>query len=65
MTTERFEYKNWWKDASKEAQQAAFEFCGGYLDFLNRHKTEREVVAYTTALCKANGFMDLDEAIKQ
>lgn len=65
MTTERFEYKNWWKGASKEAQKAAFEFCGGYLDFLNRHKTEREVVAYTTALCKANGFTDLDEAIRQ
>lgn len=65
MTTEKFEYKNWWKNAAPEAKEAAFQFCSGYLSFLNQHKTEREVVAFTEALCKANGFMDLNDAIQK
>jgi aspartyl aminopeptidase len=64
MTTEIFEYRNWWKSATDKEIAAAFDFSKGYVDFLNQCKTEREVVAYALDLCQKHNFVDIDEAIK-
>lgn len=40
--------------------ETADSFCGDYIDFLNRCKTEREVAAYVKALAEENGFIPFD-----
>ena len=41
---------------SDEEIQKADAFCGGYMDFLNRCRTEREAVAFFEEKAKAAGF---------
>ncbi|MCL1848974.1 MAG: aminopeptidase [Clostridiales bacterium] len=57
-------YEIWWDTAGEEGKKDAFDFCGGYMDFLNENKTEREVSAFAIALLKEQGFADLDELLK-
>lgn len=40
--------------------ETADSFCGDYIDFLNRCKTEREVAAYVKTLAEENGFIPFD-----
>ena len=36
--------KNGWENTSDEEKEKIFNYCQGYMDFLNRSKTEREIV---------------------
>ena len=53
--------ENGWDSASEEEKNAIYQYCSGYMDFLNRSKTEREIVANATEMAKAKGFRDINE----
>ncbi len=50
--------KNSWNAIDKAA---AFAFCEGYMDFLNRSKTERHCARTAVELARAAGFVPLGE----
>lgn len=56
--------KNVWFKMSPESIEAAYELSGGYVDFLNQVKTEREAVDYIRQAAAGKGFKEL-EAVKK
>ena len=54
------ERKNGRLAASDEVLKKADEFCVGYVDFLNRAKTERECVKAAAGILSARGFVEFD-----
>ena len=48
--------KNFYKDCTPEDVCAAYEYCKGYVNYLDESKTEREAVKYSVALAEANGY---------
>lgn len=52
---------NGWNRLSEEEAQQVMAFSQGYRDFLAKAKTERETVAYVSALLEANGFVQFHE----
>lgn len=48
---------------NKEKIEKSNLFAKGYIDFLNANKTEREVVDYTRALLKKNGYVSFDPSV--
>ena len=48
------------KQMDNSEVQAADAFCGGYMQFLNDCKTEREVTAFVQAQAEAKGFEPFD-----
>jgi aspartyl aminopeptidase len=53
-----------WLNVNKKQQKDIFEFSEGYKEFLNKAKTEREVVEYITTIAKKNSFKPIDEVKK-
>lgn len=53
--------KNGWEIASEEEKQNIFKFCDEYMYFLNRAKTEREAVEFSTDILVKNGFKNIEE----
>lgn len=49
----------WNKTDDKKFTQI-FEFCNGYMDFLNKSKTEREFAVNAVNIAKENGFKDIN-----
>ena len=47
---------NGWEIASDEEKKCVFEYANGYIDFLNKGKTEREIVANCKQVAEENGF---------
>ena len=43
---------NGWEGLDSNKKGEVFNYCDGYIDFLNKCKTEREV----TRVCKRNGY---------
>ena len=50
-----------WDIASEEEKKAIFEYNKGYIDFISKSKTEREIVKNSLEIAKVNGFKNLDE----
>ncbi|MEA1961562.1 MAG: aminopeptidase [Bacillota bacterium] len=50
-----------WTTMTQEQIDAAYQFCTGYIDFLNQARTEREVTKYIIESALANGYESLDE----
>ena len=50
-----------WLETSNEKFNQIFEFCNGYMDFLNHSKTEREFCLNARKLAEKNGFKDLNK----
>ena len=48
--------ENGWQIASQEEKDNIFAYCNGYMDFLNRSKTEREIVESAEQIAIDNGF---------
>ena len=48
--------KNFYKDCTEEQVQAAYDYCVGYADYLDKSKTEREAVKYSIELAEKNGY---------
>jgi aspartyl aminopeptidase len=51
-----------WLKVSTKEKEDIFSFCGPYIDFLNKNKTERESVEWAEGEAKKRGFVELDEA---
>ena len=45
-----------WNNLPNDKFNQIFDFCNGYIDFLNQSKTEREFVVNSVNLAKQNGF---------
>lgn len=60
---ERLSYrrKNFWEIASEVEKKNAFDFAKSYMDFLDKGKTERQVVAETEHILLQDGFVPLDK----
>ncbi len=48
--------KNFYKDATEEQVKAAYDYCVGYADYLDKSKTEREAVKTSVELAQKNGY---------
>ena len=55
------EKKSGWLETSNEKFNQIFDFCNGYMEFLNHSKTEREFAANAKQLAEANGFRDVNQ----
>lgn len=51
--------KNGWESTSEEEGRKIFDYCNGYIDFLNKAKTEREIVKCAKQIAENNGFRDI------
>lgn len=49
-----------WNKTDDEKFAKIFEFCDGYMNFLNKSKTEREFTLNAKILAESNGFKDLN-----
>ena len=54
------EKKSGWYGTTDEEFGKIFEFCNGYMDFLNHSKTEREFCFNAKRLAEENGFKDVN-----
>ncbi len=50
-----------WNNLPNDTFNQIFDFCNGYIDFLNHSKTEREFTSNAINLAKENGFRDVNE----
>lgn len=50
-----------WKNIDLGQKEEIFNFCKGYMDFLNKAKTEREFIKQAKKVAEENGFKDLNE----
>lgn len=55
------EKKNGWEKVSKEEKEKIFDYCDNYMDFLNKSKTEREIVKNALQIAQINGYKDIEE----
>ena len=55
------EKKNGWREISNEERKKIFNFCDGYIDFLNNGKTEREIIKESKKIADERGFKDIKE----
>jgi len=63
VNEEKLEYskENGWVNTTEEEKTVIFDFCEGYIDFLNNSKTERESVVTSVELLKRAGFKDIKD----
>ncbi|MBE7065635.1 MAG: aminopeptidase [Ruminococcaceae bacterium] len=52
-----------WVSMDETIRKETFDVCERYKDFLNKGKTEREVVENTISILKANGFVDFNDIL--
>lgn len=60
-----YEKKTAWEQMTQKDLNAMNKLSDGYIDFMNRCKTERESCDEIVAQAKANGFISLEEALKK
>ncbi len=53
--------ENGWETIDEEKKKKIFEFSQGYMEFLNKAKTEREFVKEAIKLARENGYKDIME----
>ena len=56
---------NAWLEYSKSDREELNSLCDGYMDFLNKGKTERECLNLAVAMAKKAGYRDLEEIIRK
>ena len=55
------EKKVGWENLSEKECNNILNYCNGYIGFLNKGKTEREIVKESKILAEKNGFKDISE----
>ncbi len=50
-----------WENIETRQKEEIFNFCKGYMDFLNKAKTEREFIKQSKKVASENGFKDISE----
>lgn len=53
--------ENGWETVEESKKQEIFNFSKGYIEFLNKAKTEREFIQETIKLARQNGYKDIME----
>ena len=53
--------ENGWKSKNEEERNTIFAYAKGYIDFMNKSKTEREIVVRSKQIAESNGFKDINE----
>ena len=62
LTEKLFNKKeNGWNTKTEEERKNIFDYAKGYMDFMNKSKTEREIVQSSKKIAEANGFKDIKE----
>ena len=51
--------ENGWEKIEAQEKNEIFDFCNGYINFLNNAKTEREAVIEAKKIAEENGFKDI------
>lgn len=51
--------KSGWDTLNNEAKKEMFDYCDSYIDFLNKGKTEREIIKESRTIAELNGFTDI------
>ena len=51
-----YKRENAWEDKTGEQLNNIFAYAEGYINFLNKSKTEREIVANAKEIAESNGF---------
>lgn len=59
-----YERKNGRTVAEDKVLESANEYCKGYMDYLDKAKTEREAVNVSVAMAEANGFVPFEQGKK-
>ena len=52
--------KNGWEGLSEKKRNEIFNYCNGYMGYLNRGKTEREIVKTSKEMAEKAGFKDIN-----
>ncbi len=52
---------NGWENTTEEEKNEIYNYCDGYMKFLNKSKTEREIVKNATQMAIEHGFKALNE----
>jgi aspartyl aminopeptidase len=60
----KYEIKSGWEKVNENERNKILYFSEGYKEFLDNAKTERESINETIKLARENGFVSLDEIIK-
>ncbi len=60
----KYEVKNGWEVISEDERKKVFQFNEGYKSFLDIGKTEREGIERSIELAHENGFISIEEVIK-
>lgn len=55
---------NGWEGVTEEEKEIIFKFSDEYMYFLNKCKTEREVIAFTTEILEKNNFRNIENIEK-
>ena len=53
--------KSGWENVDESTKQKIFDFSNEYIDFMNKSKIEREIVANSERIARENGFKSIDE----
>ena len=53
--------KTGWEGLEENVKNEIFTFCDDYINFLNKSKTEREIVKSVKELVEENGFKNICE----
>lgn len=53
--------KTGWEGIEEGLKENIFKFCDGYIEFLNKSKTEREIIKSVKEIAENNGFKNIRE----
>lgn len=53
--------KTGWEGIEEKQKNNIFKFCDGYIEFLNKSKTEREIIKSVKEIAENNGFKNIRE----
>ena len=53
--------ENGWKGKSQEDREKIFEYAKGYIDYMNKSKTEREIIESSKKIAEEHGFKDIKD----
>ena len=48
-----------WSKIDTHEKEEIYSYCNGYINFMNKSKTEREAVVTAKSIAEANGFKDI------
>ncbi len=53
--------ENGWQEKNEQEKQAIFDYANGYINYMNRSKTEREIIENSEQIAREHGFKSIYE----